>query len=172
MWVMEPQVGLMQSELRFSMGLPNDNFGRAVTVQLDVAGQDIYTDNDGAGNVFTLSFPTGTAQSIVYAAINSMAPAGYVVPANPLNSQYPNPFAFTAYLLAVFWIRKTITTPITATQRKTLASNFSAFVILLSAGDYAGFLAELSTITVDGTIVTSADITYLQNIVNQYLAGN
>lgn len=54
-----------------------DKFGRDVTV-VTIGIKDTYTVNDGSSDVFTLTYPTGTAERVVMEAINAMAPAGYV----------------------------------------------------------------------------------------------
>lgn len=72
------------------MSLPNDNFGRAVTLST-IGNQDIYTITSTfppyPNAVFTLTYPTGTAEAQVYQTINSCYPEGYVPPAQPAASQ-------------------------------------------------------------------------------------
>jgi hypothetical protein len=72
------------------MSLPNDNFGRAVTVAT-VGAYDTYTITSTfppyPNAVFTLSFPTGTSLTQVYNTINSYYPQGYVPPAQPNAAQ-------------------------------------------------------------------------------------
>ena len=53
--------------------MQNDIYGRSVTLNTS-DGQDIYTITNLDGSIFTLSFISGTNQSIVYAAINAIAP--------------------------------------------------------------------------------------------------
>lgn len=54
--------------------MPNDNYGRMVSM-ITIHEEDIYTVIDDSGiSVFSIQFPKGTAQSIVYDSINAMAP--------------------------------------------------------------------------------------------------
>jgi hypothetical protein len=54
------------------MSLPNDNYGRLITL-VTTSGQDTYTVTDPvSGAIFTVSYDTGTPQSNAYQTINAM----------------------------------------------------------------------------------------------------
>lgn len=54
-----------------------DNFGRSVTLT-QTEGQDSYFVDDGNGNTFTISYPTGQPWNNILDTINSMAPPASV----------------------------------------------------------------------------------------------
>ena len=150
------------------MSQPNDSYGRTVTLATS-NGQDVYTITEADSTTFTLSYPAGTIQGIVYAAINSMAPGNYVAPASLL-SQTLSPQQFGAYVVQQFQAAEIIRN-LTPGQRKTLDNSLGPYAVMLNSGDIAGFLSEIPTITVDGTIVTSVLITQITNLVQGYLNG-
>lgn len=76
--------------------LPNDNYGRSVTLQIS-ADQDIYTVLDqNTQSGFSLEFAVGTPQANVYATINSMpvstqaTQATASITASPMNTAQRN----------------------------------------------------------------------------------
>lgn len=142
-----------------------DAYGRTITLT-SVDGNDIYLADDGHGNQITLSFPQGTAFSKILLALSGNAPPGYAPPALVLNQKY-TPQAFGLFVIASFIMQPGLT----PAQRKTLATNAGPYVSLALIGDLSGLLALVSTIPVDGVLITAAMITTLQTELNNYLNG-
>lgn len=89
------------------MPLPNDSYGRHVSVTT-IGIKDIYTVSDPITEdpLFTLSFPTGTAEQKVYSSINSMAPNDEFITVHDLDpSNYDENVTMvsdeTAYVLSL-----------------------------------------------------------------------
>jgi hypothetical protein len=61
---------------------------------------------------------------------------------------------------------------LTGTQLFSLASNLFPFYILLQCGSLQAFLDNISSIPVDGVMITSAIITQFQTAIQAYLAGD
>lgn len=53
--------------------MPKDMYGRDVTLETS-EGTDIYTVDDGQGNIFSVEVFAGKSQDAVYTTINAMAP--------------------------------------------------------------------------------------------------
>lgn len=147
--------------------LSNDQYGRTVSVQT-VTGQDIYTIVDpNSGASFQVSFKTGAPQANVYQTINAMpeSPASL-----PLNQQY-SAADYGQMLINQFTISNT-QRDLTSGQLFTMATNLSPFYILLQCGSLQAFLDNLSSVPIDGVMITTAIISGFQSAIDAYLAGD
>lgn len=88
----------------------------------------------------------------------------------PLNQQY-SPADYGQMLIDQFTASNS-QRGMTSTQLFQLASNLSPFYILLQCGSLQAFLDNLSSIPVDGVMITTAIITQFQEACEAYLAGD
>lgn len=88
----------------------------------------------------------------------------------PLNQQY-NAADYGQMLINQFTASNT-QRDLTSAQLFTLASNLSPFYILLQCGSLQAFLDNLSSVPVDGVMITTAIISQFQSAIQAYLAGD
>jgi len=149
--------------------LPNDKFGRSVTMAT-ADGEDNYTVTGSDGSSFSVSFPAGTDVGQVYNSINGQAPAGYTPPAIPLNQQYTRA-QFGALLIQGF-SDSNGDRGLTADQNFQIAQMMAPFALLAQAGDLDTLVAEVSKIPVDGVLITQSLIDMFVGEIQAYLNGN
>jgi hypothetical protein len=150
------------------MSLPNDQFGRTITM-VTTGGEDVYTADDGQGNVITVSFPTGTAQSQVYNSLNGQAPPGWTPP-QPLLSQSLTAQEFGQYVIDQF-NNYNQARGLTDAQNLQLAETLSPLFELAMIGDLPNLLYAVQNLTVDGTLITTELITQFSTLIQGYLNG-
>jgi hypothetical protein len=129
---------------------------------------DVYiVTNPSSGASFDVSFKTGTPQANAYQTINAMPEAA---PTLPLNQQYST--ADYGQMLINQFTASNTQRDLTSDQLFSLASSLGPFYILLQCGSLQAFLDNLSSVPVDGTVITTAIITQFQAAINAYLAGD
>lgn len=105
-----------------------------------------------------------------YSGPNFSAPVLPAPPTIPLNQQYA-PSDYGQMLIDQFTALNQ-ERGLTSTQLFTLAANLGPFYILLQCGSLQAFLDNLSSVPVDGVMITTAIITQFQTAVQAYLNGN
>ena len=88
----------------------------------------------------------------------------------PLNQQYDA--ATYGQMLIDQFTASNSQRGMTSTQLFQLASNLGPFYILLQCGSLQAFLDNLSSVPVDGVMITTAIITQFQEACEAYLAGD
>ena len=123
-----------------------------------------------SSNYVWVDVTTTTPQPAIGWSYNGTSFTSPTPAAVPLNQQYPAS-AYGQLLINQFTASNT-QRDLTSAQLFALASSLGPFYILLQCGSLQAFLDNLSSVPVDGVVITAAIISQFQAAIGAYLAGD
>jgi hypothetical protein len=155
---------------KIDMATPGNGVGTIVNMQMIDLGAPNNTLDPNFTWVDTSTISPQPSIGWTYNGSNFISPP--VIPSIPLtlNQQYPDPSDFGQYVIDLF-TEANNARGLTSSQTFSLAQTLLPYFVLLQTGSIQTVYDSLSTISVDGVIITQGLISQFQALLNQYLTG-